>query len=227
MKVGIFSPINYPELCCTKVFPCYAKYIITSDKYLNFYRSKKGVGTIILDTAPNLPRQNNLDVLLNATNKLDPDFVVLPSRDYDCVGTVNLAKAFMRRVNISREYIGVLQGLDLDTLHKCYTVLKEYCSAIGLPSVLETVSKRSAIVKEFKITEQVVYIEIHSSPYHEVHKDKKTIIITSYPIRLAMDSRELVEYLPTPPPLDYELSKGEQLMELARDNIREYLGVVQ
>lgn len=227
MKVGICAPINYLDLCVTKVYPCYAKFAVTSEKYLNFFRSKKGMGTVILDTSPKLPRENNLDVLFHASRLIEPNLIVLPSRDYSYDRTVGLAQSFIQRSGADRLYIGVVQGNNLDTLLKCYTALKEYCSVIGLPSVLEAIAKRSEIVRDLHIKEQVVLIEVYTNPYEEIHQQSNTVMLTSLPIRLACDSRRLVEYSPTPPPLDYEAPKGELPVELAQDNIEEYLEVVE
>jgi hypothetical protein len=225
MKVGFFAPVNYTNLCCTKISPCYAKYVVAYPKYLDYYRAKKETSKVYLDTVPSLPRQNNTELLLEAARRLEPDFIILPSKDYDHMRTVGLVHLF--KYKGKAQLIGVLQGVSLDTLDQCYQGLKTLCSIIGLPSVLETISSRSTIVKELRITEPTVYIEIHANPYKELSSDKRAVMLTSYPIRLALADRRLEDYFPTPKPLDYELPKGQRGLDLTVTNIKDYLEVVK
>jgi hypothetical protein len=228
MKVGIIAPINYLEYS-SPPYLVYAKFI-TSNKYLNYYRSKLGTATMLLGTSPVLPRENNLEVLSRAIKLLNPNKVILPSKDFSCKNTVNLVEEFLRKFrDFSAEcLIGVLQGLDLDTLGKCYTFLKEVCGIIGLPSVLEKIARRDEIIRDLGIKEPTLYIEVFSNPYEEIPPVNSLGIITSYPIRLAQDLRELSEYrLRTPPPLDFHIPKGKLIEELVEGNIKEYVRVVR
>jgi len=224
MKVGIIAPINYLEFS-TSPYLVYAKFI-TNNKYLNYYRSKLGTATILLDTSPVLPRENNLEVLSGAIKLLNPNKVILPSKDYSYKNTVNLVQQFCRQSRrLSEELIGVLQGLDLESLLKCYTFLREVCGTIGLPSVLEKIARRDEIVRDLGIKGPTLYIEVFTNPYEEIPPKNSLGICTSYPIRLAQDLRELDEYKNTPPSLDFHSPRGKLVKELVEGNIKEYLEV--
>jgi hypothetical protein len=231
MRVGFFAPINYNNLCCTSIAPCYAKYIVSNPNYLAYYKLKKTKGaTLYLDTAPNLPRQSNLQCLLSAAQQLRPQYTILPSKDYDYARTVGLSLTFIQmleKTSIKSKCVGVLQGVDIGGINQCYKGLKDYVGVIGLPSVLETVAPRADIVRELGIYSPIVYIEVYANPNKETHSDKKTVMLTSFPIRLGLSARKLSEHSPTPRPLNYELPKGESLIKLAIENIKEYLEIVR
>lgn len=231
MRVGFFAPINYNNLCCTSTAPCYAKYILENPNYLAYYKLKKTKGaTIYLDTAPMLPRQTNLQCLLSAAQQIRPHYIILPSKDYDYKRTVGLALTFIQmlmEINVKSQCVGVLQGIDINSINECYKAIGGKVSTIGLPSVLETVDSRSEIIRKLGITEPIVYIEIHANPIKETYSGKGTVMLTSFPIRLALSARNLSEYAPTPKPLNYELPKGESLMGLAGENIKAYLEEVR
>lgn len=220
MQVGLVAPIRYLHLCSTGFYLCYAD-LLSNKAYLEFYKRKEG--TIVLDFSPKLPRRANLDVLLEGVKLIKPTMVVLPSIDYSSSKTVSLAREFLGRSKF-KQLIGVVQGLNLDTLNECYQFLRNYCSTIGLTSPLETIARRDEIIRDLRVKERVLYIEVYSNPYEEVPPVNSVGICTSFPVRLAADYRKLSEFSPTPPPLDF--NKEEIVEELAVANIEEYLGVI-
>ena len=221
MKTGIVAPINYLNYS-TAPYLVYAEFL-TSSKYLNYYRSKP----VLLDTSPVLPRKSNLEVLLEGVRLLKPKRIILPSKDYSPRNTIGLVQSFLREYRGSGELIGVLQGLDLDSLLVCYNFLRDICGIIALPSVLEKIAGREEIIRDLGVKEPVLYIEVSSNPYREIPPKNSLGICTSYPIRLARDLRELEEYRVTPPPLDFYIPDGKLIEELVESNIEEYTKVVQ
>ena len=221
MEVGIVTPIKYLDLNLSNLPLCYAS-LLGNENYLNFYRSR--VGEVILDTSPVLPRRIDLDLLLRGIHLVKPKLVILPSIDYSCDRTIVAVQDFLRLGKVGY-YVGVVQGLDLGSLRKCYKFLKKHCSIIGLPSPLETVARRDEIARDLHIKERLLYIEVYGDPYKEVPPASSLGICTSYPIRLAASLRKLSEYSPTPPPLDFD--KEDLIEGLVEGNIKEYLEVVR
>jgi len=220
MHVGIITPIKYLHLNQSNLYLCYASLLGNKD-YLTYHTRGKEV---ILDTSPILPRRVNLDLLLEGINLVKPAIVVLPSIDYSCDRTIATVKSFIG-LSKFRNFIGVVQGLDLDSLNECYKFLRNYCSVIALPSPLETIARRDEIARDLHIKEKLLYIEVYSNPYEELPPSNAFGICTSYPVRLAANLRKLSEYSPTPPPLDF--NKGDLIRELAEENIEEYLEVAK
>ena len=221
MQVGIIVPIKYLNLSTTKLHLCYAT-LLSSKAYLNFYKDKEG--TIILDYSPSLPRRQDLGRLLAGIKLVQPSYVVLPSVDYSSSRTISLVKDFLR-LSKFKQLVGVVQGLDLDTLRECYNFLRNYCSIIGLPSPLEKIAKRDEIIRDLAIKEKVLYLEVYSNPFEEMPPTNSFGICTSFPVRLAANLRKLVEYFPTPSPLDFY--KGNLVEGLVKANIEGYIELVK
>ena len=220
MKVGIITPLRYLSNYQTDLQLCYAV-LLPNPSYQAHYKSKKN---LILDSSPKLPRRDLLNELLLGIKLVNPTLIVLPSIDYSWERTVTLVEEFLRRSKSKQELIGVVQGVDLDTLSKCYKFLKGKCSVIGLPSPLETIARREEIARDLGVTEKVLYIEVYANPYEEVPPANSMGIYTSYPVRLAAALRKLDEFSPTPPPLDF--FKKNLVEELVSKNIAEYREVV-
>jgi len=221
MQVGIIVPIKYLNLSTTKLHLCYTT-LLSNKTYLNFYKDREG--TVILDYSPGLPRRPDLDKLLVSIKLIKPSLVVLPSIDYSSNRTISLAGDFIR-LSKFKKLIGVVQGLDLDTLNECYSFLRNHCGIIGLPSPLETIARRDEIIRDLGIKEKILYLEVYSNPYEEIPPPNSFGICTSFPARLAADLRKLTEYTPTPSSLDFY--KDSLVEKLVKANIEGYLDVVK
>lgn len=220
MNVSIILPIKYLQLSNSDFHLCYASKLGDAG-YLNYYREKERV---LLDTSPELPRKSDTYLLGWGMKKVKSSIIVLPSVDYSATRTIEVAGSFLS--NYKPKYcVGVVQGIDLDSLRLCYESIRSYCDIIGLPSPLETIARRDEIARDLHIKEKILYIEVYKNPYEEVPPSGSVGICTSYPVRLAADLRKLSEYSPTPPPLDF--GKKDLIENLVKANIEEYLEVIK
>lgn len=217
MQVSIVTPVKYQDSKYSSFYVCYAS-LLGGSEYLNFFTSSRK--PILLDYSPNLPRGYDIGAYCTAIKLIKPKVVVLPSADFSYSRTVKLVEASLEVFKLSQNLVGVVQGLDLDSLSKCYSFLRSRCSIIGLPSPLETVARREEIIRDLGIKEKVVYIEVYSNPYEEIPPNSTLGIYTSYPTRLAANLRKLGEFKPTPPPLDF--SSSNLVEELITKNSKEY-----
>ncbi len=230
-EVGIIAPTKYLKTLCLnpllKLQMCYATLLHSDDAYLKFYQSlNRSSCTLILNCSPDIPRRqtNTQYQLLQARNLVHPDYVVLPSVDYNYKKTLDLVSDL---TNIPfRERVGVLQGVDSDTLKACYKGLQSLCPTIALPCSLEKIARREEIIRDLRIDLPILYLEVVSNPYEEVPASKNSLgICTSLPVSLAISRRSLESYIPTPPPLDFNLKTLP--VRLAKSNIEEYLSIVE
>lgn len=221
MRISVITPVKYQELNPSNLYVCYASHL--ADKlYRSFFTNKEG--TIILDYGPKLPRRFDLHEMYSSIELIKPSIIVLPSVDYSYPRTNDLVEVFLRRKRFKQKLIGVVQGLDLYTLNKSYSFLRDKCNIIGLPSPLETVARREEIIRDLGIKEKTIYIEVHANPYEEIPPTDSMGIYTSYPVRLAANLRTLSEYEPTPPPLDF--FRENLVEELVERNIEDYVEAV-
>lgn len=231
MNIGIIAPIEYLEFSTTNFHICYSD-LLSSKTYLDFYKakSKSKKNTVILDLSPDLPRLKiNNARLLEGLDIIKPTYIVLPSVDFSWERTVNLSNSFVDTYDdiLSPKTIGVLQGVDLDSLAKCYSGLKDISDIIGLGSSLERLARREEIVRDLKITKPTIYLEVLSDPFEELPCTNCLGVCTSFPVRLAQDLRTLEEYRPTPPSLNFNIPKGKLLEDLVVRNIGDYISAVR
>ncbi len=228
MKIGLIAPINYLHLCDTGMQLCYSTFLKDST-YYSFYRNAVRDGDmIVLDYSPVLPRVKvDTDSLLSWYGKLKPTLLVLPSVDYFWEKSLQAMRESLRRLGTDKHTVGVLQGVDLDTLALCYKNLKSLVSIIALPSTLEKIASREEIVRDLGIKQPILYLEVYSNPYLEIPPTLALGICSSYPFRLAQASRELRDFKPTPPPLNFNVERGVLDEALVEANIEEYLSCIE
>ena len=228
MDIGLIAPINYLNSTKNnKLRFCYTCFL-DSPIYRNYFSTNPTSSITILDGSPDLPRKGFWSgTLITALEIIKPDFIVLPSMDFSSIKTIELARRF---VHSYRSYlpktIGMLQGVELESLARCYNAIKDISNVIGLSSSLEKIARREEIIRDLKITKPIIYIEVYSNPYEEIPPKNSMGIVTSFPFRLAADLRELQEFKPTPPPLDFHMYKGELIDELVVSNISKYIEAV-
>jgi len=230
MKVAVISPIHYLSKYCTTSFQyCYSNLILESKTYCNFYKSRVGKDTVILDSSPILPRSTyNPDLLYRAAKKLHPTAIVLPSSDFDTTKTILWAHDFLSKYKkkLGTKFVGVLQGVNKASLKRCYLDFKGLCDIVALPEVNEGVGGRDWVLYNLDIKEPVIYLGVFTDPYKEVPLKAILGICTSFPLRLAYDFRRLDEFIPAPKPLDFRMRK-EPVPGLALTNLRRYLELCQ
>ena len=224
MRVGVISPVKYLAKFSSKLHLCYAS-LLNRREYLNYYTSVDGVR--ILEDSPNLPRRPNIERLKEGMKLVKPNYVVLPSIDFSAKKTIELVKYFLSKVKTSQS-IGVIQGYDIDSLQTCYNFLKDNCELVALPSPLETIAKRAEIARDLGLGKKVIWLEVYSNPYEEIPAKESMGICTSFPLRLAQVNKRLSEFAQRPGnPVLLDFGKDDLVEELASENVREYIGVVQ
>lgn len=224
MRVGIVSPVKYLSRFSSKLHLCYAS-LLSKKEYLDYYSDVDGL--LILEDSPELPRKPDFDRLKAGIEVLGPDCVILPSIDFSATKTIKLVTYFLRKVSVSKP-IGVIQGYDLDSMQTCYNFLKECCELVALPSPLEIIAKRSEIARDLKLKERVIWLEVYKNPYEEVPAKESVGICTSFPLRMAQVNKRLSEYTERPSnPVLLNFDKDDLVLELASENVRAYIGVVQ
>jgi len=230
MKVAVISPIHYLSKYCTTGFQyCYSNLILENKTYCNFYKSRVGKDTVILDSNPILPRSTySPDLLYKAAKKLNPTAVVLTSSDFDTTKTILWAHDFLSKYKkkLGTKFIGVLQGVDETSLKRCYLDLKDLCDIVALPEVNEGVGGRDWILHNLGIKEPIIYVGVFTDPYKELPMKAALGICTSFPLRLAYDFRKLNEFIPAPKPLNFKIRK-EPVPGLALQNLRRYIELCQ
>jgi len=222
MKILVIVPTKFLKKSEPGPYYCYSSFLY-DDVYLKFFQERST--NTILDYSPFLPRKPFIPSLLEGLRKVRPKLIVLPSIDYSRSRTIELATSFLRHIKGSG-IIGVVQGVDIDSMNSCYQFLRNYCTIIGLPSVLEKIARREEIIRDLGIKEKTFYIEVFSNPYEEIPPSSCMGICTSYPARLAQDLRKLEEYKPTPRPLNLEIDSKDMIEQLLDRNITEYREVI-
>jgi hypothetical protein len=230
MKVSIICPTSLLSIYKNPFHLCYGDIVLRDPKYLGFFASQRTLGKIvILDSSPNLPRtQVDTEALWKAYKLVGPTSVVLPGIDYNWKGTLKLTQAFVKEYGkgIKAALIGLLEGHDLESLRQCYRGLSELCGVIGLPCSLEKIARRDEIVRDLGISLPTVYLEILGNPLTEIPSKTTVGLCTSFPVRLAVESRLLEECIPVPLPLNFSLPSEKIDLELVNENIRKYQEIV-
>jgi hypothetical protein len=208
---------------------CYASVAQKEERYLEFYadRSKKG-DMVLLDHSPKVPRAPvSPDLLVEMIGRIGPRAVVLPNMDLTPEKTVSLSEAFVSEhaeLTEEVEFIGMLQGYDMESLGWCSSRLAGMCEYLGLPASVEKVEKRHNVIEELGITNKAIYFEVYDDPTAEIPWDHNVIgIATSWPARLGIDLRPIDQYRPTPKPLNFALrGLTEEQGKFIDWNIKEY-----
>ena len=230
MKVSIVLPVSLLSLYENVFHLCYGEVALEFPDYANFFSGEGQKGKIvILDYSPRLPRQQiNSERLWETYKLVQPTSLVLPGVDYNWKGTLSSAQSFVKEYGgrIKSRLIGLVEGYDLETMRQCYLGMSELCGVIGLPCSLEKIARREEIVRDLGITQPTMYLEILGNPLEEIPPKSAVGLCTSFPVRLAAESKLLSEYIPSPTPLNFSLPKERFDLELVKENIEKYLEVV-
>jgi len=229
--ISIILPTSLLSYCENPFYVCYAEVAARDKTYLAFFKERRLKGSsVVLDYSPRLPRARvDFEVLVDIHRKLNPTSLVLPGVDYSDKKTIEWAQAFVRKYGklVQSHWIGLLEGLDLESLDRCRKALISLTDVLGLPCSLEKIARREEIIRDLGITEPTLYLEVLGDPVAETPTGQSSLgICTSYPVRLAVDFRTFREHKPTPPSLDFGVSKVALDLGLVRSNIEEYLEAV-
>jgi hypothetical protein len=215
MELGIISPINLLRKYSADKYLqyCYCTIARESPEYRGFYTAMAQEGKrVILEWAPILPRGN--DRSLNCMEFRDlaecikPSLVVLPSKDFNFMATMELISRFGSSLCWSNwpinKFLGLLQGATVEETERCYAYYKSlHLQSIGLASPLELVSSRNSLLDILQPTERVYFIEVYSNPIRELPKEDIEGFCSAFPVRMGLQNRSILDGGVTPPSLNF------------------------
>jgi hypothetical protein len=188
--------------------------------------SKSGK-TVILEWSPVLPRGTdksfNCITFRTLAEDLKPSLIVLPSKDYDFKTT----ESFLIKFGLSlcwsnfdqKKYLGLLQGTTIAEIQECYSFYKGMgIETLGLASPLELTCPRKTLVSILEPSEDIYFIEAYSDPLQELEDTDIKGFCSSYPVRLGLVGRTLMDWGPTPPKLDFYSTEDTDLVS---ENLRD------
>ncbi len=189
----------------TKVHLCYASIALENGIYRNYYREKSLIGEpVILDHSPTIPRRGlPWATMRPLIQHIRPRAIVLPDWDYNRERTERLALRFLDSLQQEKyrgKIIGPIQGVTLEDISDCYSVMKGKVDVIGLPCSLEKIQTRNSLVEDLLISTPVVFMDtfdnfIKEKPTHS----NADLYWSSFPYRLGLIGRDL-SYANRPPP---------------------------
>ena len=204
MRASVILPTSLLGKVDNPFHICYGETALLNEVYCNYFKAQKGIRAIILDWSYLWPRRKpDLLQLEESIIKVAADSVILPSISYSWKATVDVAQTFTKICKPKVKFIGTLEGYSLDTLRLCYREIRKLSNLICLPSTLEKVARREEIIRDLRIKESVLYLEVLKDPFEEMPPKDSIGICTSLPIRLAADYRRLEEFKPYAPPIDF------------------------
>lgn len=219
MEVAIVAPIKLlDKYCITHVQYCFPRLLVDSKEYRSFYVARQELGnTMILDCRRITWKRSPefLPVVQEALQHIQPDWVVLPSVMYNVPETFIVAKKYLKALPKNLSFIGCLEGTTIKEVQKC----KRQLSKLGLinfaiPAPLYSTYKN----------EEAMYLGLQTTPEELV--GYSGILITSLPVRLGLQGRFLIDYLPSPPPLTF-YETADPYPETTKSNIEEVLALYE
>jgi hypothetical protein len=128
--------------------------IVLSPDYVRFYRESEGYK--ILDNGIVEGRQYTGVELHHMAYEVGASCIVVPDAFRDASTTIRLARDFERHRNSDLDYMGVLQGLDLEDILSCLNVFNqmEWITHIGLPRILCDFHKLERVILVQMIKQQ-------------------------------------------------------------------------
>lgn len=139
MDIAIISPPKMLELS-DLTEPSFGMVLpegmVLSEDYIRFYRDMDGYK--ILDNGIVEGRQYTGTELHHMAYEVGANCIVLPDQFRNADATIKMAQDFKRHRNSALEYMGVLQGTNLDEIFACliYYDSQPWITHIGLPRIL-------------------------------------------------------------------------------------------
>ena len=231
MYIGIVSPIALLNKYSKphKLQYCYCDLAQSSLTYLDFYLKMSKAGrTIFLDLSPVMPRSSrgyDPSLVVSYAKVINPSYIVLPCFEYSHDKTVVMAQ---RAVNFFKaflpeetQYMGLPQGTTKEEVIKCIKDLQSIpgVSSIGMSASLELVAPRSHLLDSAK---DPYYLDVYNSVDGEIPPSKVKGWITSFPIRLGIEGKRILDKC-SQVPLDFSFAKDSNII---RSNVEDFLDVV-
>lgn len=128
--------------------------IVLSPDYVRFYRESDGYK--ILDNGIVEGRQYTGVELHHMAYTVGAQCIVVPDAFRNADTTIRLARDFERHRNPELEYMGVLQGMDLEDILRCLNTFNqmEWITHIGLPRILCELHKMERCILAQMIRQQ-------------------------------------------------------------------------
>ena len=233
MKLGMISPVPLLKKYSSR-FPLqyiYCTVALDKQNYKNYYKNQSLLDrTLLVEWSPNLPRGSDKSFDPRAyrriVNELHPSLVVIPSKDYDYLTTIESAIKFCASSTWKDypigNYIGLIQGTNEKEILECYSCYRQLgISNIGLASPLELVILRRDLIKVLNPISGIgiYFIETYADILSEIPTQPVRGFCTSFPIRLGLEGRTISDWGPTPPPLDFNKEEDSTLIE---DNVEDW-----
>ncbi len=220
---------------------CYADLIESSETYRTFYKEKSLRGEfVILQYSSVEPRYitseySHYYLLQSVIEYLSPDLVIIPYSDLGYSITVETAKVFskfIRDVLGNVPLMGMVQGSSDKEILDCIDEFRSIgLVALGLPSVISPIMKRSKVLEVLKGSnlDLPVYLADIWESFNEVSDITSNGLHSlveggwsTLPLRLAYQDREVKamgKIRPDPPPLDFNI---EHIPSLIIGNLEDY-----
>ena len=233
MKVACIVPIAALELVGDHTYHMALTHLtLLSPEYCTFYSVRK-VGSILIqdNSAFELDRPCSDAEIKDAAEQLNPEIVVVPDSMWNPEENIYLARQYKEEAYKLRAYypnlkfMGVPHGSEesefLDNLQDLLRL--GYIDIIGLPKTSARLDIRSRCAGIIADQGRLVhFLGVWDNPIGEVLEGKefnasrgKDIVLgldSSYPARLGIAGRTLLEYHPTPKAPDFFLPAEEMSM---------------
>ncbi len=228
MRAACIVPIGFLDLIEShEYYMALAHVAIIDSDYSQFFKNRSSDSRVILDNSVHeLKEAVSSTVLRDAVKRVSPDYLVVPDAIWEPERSLWLAQSFKREVpslqeiNQDLEFVGVPHGQDEQEHYKNMKDLCEltYISILGLNKATQRQGARVSLAKK-TVTEfgkRIHSLGLWADPVAEVLALKEVeaefpgSIIgfdSSYPFRLGLLMRTLLQPKPTPPVLDFSLER--------------------
>ncbi len=234
MKAACIVPSSFLDLVREHEYHMALAHIAIVDSDYSEFHVQYG-GQVILDNSVHELRESVSEQLLrDAIERIHPNYVVVPDAIWEPDKSLRLAKDYEQQANAllaegwTISFVGVPHGNDPAEHYGNMAALCQfpYISIMGLNKATQRQGIRATLARQ-AITEfgkKVHSLGLWAEPLEEVLELKEVeaeypgSIIgfdSSYPFRLGLLMRTILEPKPTPPALDFSLGKKD----LTRDHI--------
>lgn len=227
MRAACIVPPSFLDLVRDYQYHMALAHIAVVDlDYCNFFRRRPTAKVILDNSVHELKEAVPEGVLRTAIERTLPDYVVVPDAIWEPAKSLELARSFRREADALLEagwklqFVGVPHGQDPAEHDKNMTELCKlsYISVLGLNKATSRQEVRVSLARKAidELGKQVHSLGLWADPIAEVLELKELeaefpgAILgfdSSYPFRLGLLMRTLLEPRPTPPALDFSLGR--------------------
>jgi hypothetical protein len=216
MEIGFITPVAMTEYSVTKIHYCLPSFILSSESYRDFFKSKRE-DTVIMDIRqPGWNRKpEDLDTFYKALEVFTPSLIILPSYAFSKKKTLDLLPKYLKDLPLTN-LVACLEGTTFEEV-KAYA---EGVKALGVtrfavPSHLYRLYRGKGL-------KNGIFIDNHLTVMELVSRDG--ILVTSLPVRLGLQGRLLQDFTPSPPSLTFTETEDVYPMVIKR-NIEDTLKI--